>query len=129
MQVNLTASQRLLTATIPFLKLGVDPCLIIVGTKNAPAPGRGMSCYSVRPFSWSLPPPSQPAGRQGSSHPARPHRCARARSLWRAGEHGTSGRCVRHRPVERGSPQDPRRRLQPYGRPVQAQKPPQGSKK
>ncbi|EKX39060.1 hypothetical protein GUITHDRAFT_143855 [Guillardia theta CCMP2712] len=47
MQVNLTASQRLLTATIPYLKLGVDPCLIIVGTKNAPAPGRGMSCYSV----------------------------------------------------------------------------------
>jgi len=47
MSVNLTASQRLLSAAIPFLKLGVDPAVIIVGTKNAPAPGKGMACYSV----------------------------------------------------------------------------------
>lgn len=47
MNVNLTATQRLLSATIPYLKLGVDPSVVIVGTKNAPAPGKGMSCYSV----------------------------------------------------------------------------------
>mmetsp|Transcript_59498 Transcript_59498/g.158335 ORF Transcript_59498/g.158335 Transcript_59498/m.158335 type:complete len:503 (-) Transcript_59498:177-1685(-) len=47
MNVNLTASQRLLSIAIPFLKQGVDPCVIIVGTKNAPAPGKGMACYSV----------------------------------------------------------------------------------
>eukprot|EP00285_Hemiselmis_virescens_P009834 CAMPEP_0173392986 /NCGR_PEP_ID=MMETSP1356-20130122/21847_1 /TAXON_ID=77927 ORGANISM="Hemiselmis virescens, Strain PCC157" /NCGR_SAMPLE_ID=MMETSP1356 /ASSEMBLY_ACC=CAM_ASM_000847 /LENGTH=663 /DNA_ID=CAMNT_0014350933 /DNA_START=9 /DNA_END=1996 /DNA_ORIENTATION=- len=47
MSINLTASQRLLSACVPFLKLGVDPSVVIVGTKNAPAPGKGMSCYSV----------------------------------------------------------------------------------
>ena len=46
MDINLTASQRLMTATIPYLKLGVDPCIVIVGTKNAPAPGKSMAAYS-----------------------------------------------------------------------------------
>lgn len=46
MNINLTASQRLMTASIPFLKLGVDPCVVIVGTKNAPAPGKSMAAYS-----------------------------------------------------------------------------------
>ena len=46
MDINLTASQRLMTASIPYLKLGVDPCIIIVGTKNAPAPGKSMAAYS-----------------------------------------------------------------------------------
>jgi len=46
MNINLSASQRLMTAAIPYLKLGVDPCMIIVGTKNAPAPGKSMAAYS-----------------------------------------------------------------------------------
>ena len=46
MNINLTASQRLMTACIPYLKLGVDPCMVIVGTKNAPAPGKSMAAYS-----------------------------------------------------------------------------------
>ncbi len=29
------------------MQQGVDPCVVIVGTKNAPAPGKGMACYSV----------------------------------------------------------------------------------
>ena len=46
MNINLTASQRLMTACVPYLKLGVDPCIVIVGTKNAPAPGKSMAAYS-----------------------------------------------------------------------------------
>jgi hypothetical protein len=37
---DVTASQRLMTAAIPYLKLGCHPAIIIVGTKNAPAPGK-----------------------------------------------------------------------------------------
>lgn len=46
-EVNLTSQQRLLQACAPFLKLGCDPAVIIIGSKNAPAPGRGSGAYSV----------------------------------------------------------------------------------
>ncbi len=46
-RVNLTATQRLLTAAIPFLKLGIDPSVLIVGSRNVPAPGPGAAAYSV----------------------------------------------------------------------------------
>jgi|AntAceMinimDraft_11_1070367.scaffolds.fasta_scaffold02039_10 rhamnose utilization protein RhaD (predicted bifunctional aldolase and dehydrogenase)/NAD(P)-dependent dehydrogenase (short-subunit alcohol dehydrogenase family) len=47
MTLNLTATQRFMTATIPFLKLGVDPSIVIVGSRNFAAPGPGASAYSV----------------------------------------------------------------------------------
>lgn len=47
MAVNLTATQRLLTATIPFLKLGLDASLLLVGSRNYAAPGAGAAAYSV----------------------------------------------------------------------------------
>src|SRR6185503_6215406 len=37
--VNLTSHQRLLTAAIPYLQHGVDASVVIVGSKNVPAPG------------------------------------------------------------------------------------------
>jgi len=46
-QVNLTSQQRLLQACAPFLKLGCDPAVIFIGSKNAPAPGPGAGSYSV----------------------------------------------------------------------------------
>jgi len=45
--INLTATQRLLTATIPYLKLGVNPSILVVGSRNFTAPGPGAAAYSV----------------------------------------------------------------------------------
>jgi len=47
MAVNLTATQRVMTAAIPYLKLGVSPSLLIVGSRNYAAPGPGAAAYSV----------------------------------------------------------------------------------
>ena len=46
-EVNLTSQQRLLQACAPFLKMGWDPAVIIIGSKNAQAPGPGAGAYSV----------------------------------------------------------------------------------
>ncbi|MFT4614599.1 MAG: rhamnose utilization protein RhaD (predicted bifunctional aldolase and dehydrogenase) [Bacteroidia bacterium] len=45
--VNLTATQRFMTAAIPFLKLGINPSILVVGSRNYPAPGPGAAAYSV----------------------------------------------------------------------------------
>lgn len=45
--INLTATQRFLSATIPYLKLGVNPSILIVGSRNFAAPGPGAAAYSV----------------------------------------------------------------------------------
>lgn len=47
LEVNLTGTQRLLAATIPFLKLGVDPAIVLIGSRNVPGPGAGAAAYSV----------------------------------------------------------------------------------
>ncbi|MBI4308947.1 MAG: bifunctional aldolase/short-chain dehydrogenase [Candidatus Omnitrophica bacterium] len=47
MAVNLTSHQRLMTAAAKYLVLGVDPAVIIIGSKNVPAPGPGAAAYSV----------------------------------------------------------------------------------
>lgn len=47
MAVNLTAHQRLLTACAPFLQRGIDPAIIMIASKNVPAPGPGAAAYSV----------------------------------------------------------------------------------
>lgn len=46
MAVNLTSHQVLLKHTIPFLKLGVDPAIVLVGSRNVAAPGAGAASYS-----------------------------------------------------------------------------------
>jgi len=45
--VNLDAHRVVLQKTIPFLELGIDPAVVIVGSKNVPAPGKGAAAYSV----------------------------------------------------------------------------------
>ncbi|MCF6331349.1 MAG: bifunctional aldolase/short-chain dehydrogenase [Sulfurimonas sp.] len=45
--INLTAHQKLIKQTAPFLKLGIDPAIVMVASKNFPAPGKGAAAYSV----------------------------------------------------------------------------------
>lgn len=47
MNLNLTSHLRMIRETIPYLKLGYDPSVIIVGSKNVPAPGPGAAAYST----------------------------------------------------------------------------------
>ncbi|MDP2653085.1 MAG: bifunctional aldolase/short-chain dehydrogenase [Candidatus Omnitrophota bacterium] len=47
LRVNLTSHQYLLTEAVPYLKEGLEPAVIVVGSKNVPAPGPGVSAYSV----------------------------------------------------------------------------------
>lgn len=44
--VNLTSHQKLLKYTYPYLKQGVDPAVVIVGSRNVNAPGPGAASYS-----------------------------------------------------------------------------------
>ncbi len=45
--LNLTSHQQVLQACIPYLEMGIDPAVIIMASKNVPAPGPGASAYSV----------------------------------------------------------------------------------
>jgi len=47
MALNLSSHQRLMQETIPYLKRGIDPAMVIIASKNVPAPGPGASAYSV----------------------------------------------------------------------------------
>jgi len=47
MELNLGSHQRLMQETIPYLKLGLDPSIVVVASKNVPAPGPGAAAYSV----------------------------------------------------------------------------------
>ena len=47
MDVNLNSHQRLMKYCIPFLRLGIDPAIVIIASKNVPAPGPGASAYSA----------------------------------------------------------------------------------
>ena len=46
MAVNLTSHQKLLKYTIPYLKKGIDPAIVLVGSRNVNAPGAGAASYS-----------------------------------------------------------------------------------
>ncbi len=47
LQLNLTSHMTLLRSAVPFLRLGFDPSVVIIGSKNVPAPGPGAAAYSV----------------------------------------------------------------------------------
>lgn len=47
MALNVTSHQRLLQACIPYLELGIDAAVVLVASKNVPAPGPGASAYSA----------------------------------------------------------------------------------
>jgi rhamnose utilization protein RhaD (predicted bifunctional aldolase and dehydrogenase)/NAD(P)-dependent dehydrogenase (short-subunit alcohol dehydrogenase family) len=46
-EVNLSGHQHVLNACIPYLESGIDAAIVIVGSKNVPAPGHGAAAYSV----------------------------------------------------------------------------------
>ena len=45
--INLNSHQILIKACIPYLELGIDPAVVIIASKNVPAPGPGAGAYSV----------------------------------------------------------------------------------
>ena len=45
--VNLSAHRKVLKQAIPYLRHGIGPALVVVGSRNVPAPGVGASAYSV----------------------------------------------------------------------------------
>ena len=47
LEVNLSAPQRLLQHCQTFLEQGIEPAVVLVGSKNVPAPGQGAAAYSV----------------------------------------------------------------------------------
>ena len=47
LSLNLTSHRQLLQACIPYLEHGINPSIVIIGSKNVPAPGPGAASYSV----------------------------------------------------------------------------------
>ena len=47
LEVNLSNHLRMIQICLPFLKWGIDPCIVIIASKNVVAPGPGASAYSV----------------------------------------------------------------------------------
>jgi len=46
-QLNLTSHMKVLRGCQPYLQNGVDPAVVIIGSKNVPAPGPGAAAYSA----------------------------------------------------------------------------------
>ncbi len=47
LDINLTSHQRLLKMCTPFLELGHEAAVVLIASKNVPAPGPGAAAYSV----------------------------------------------------------------------------------
>ncbi|MDH5400719.1 MAG: SDR family oxidoreductase, partial [Cyclobacteriaceae bacterium] len=47
MAINVTSHQRLFTLALPYLKEGIEAAIVIIASKNVPAPGPGQAAYSV----------------------------------------------------------------------------------
>ncbi len=47
LDLNLSSHQRLLRYAIPYLKHGIEPAVVFVGSRNVPAPGPDASAYSA----------------------------------------------------------------------------------
>ncbi|MFC1553450.1 bifunctional aldolase/short-chain dehydrogenase [candidate division KSB1 bacterium] len=47
MNLNLTSHQKVMRACIPYLKYGIEPAVVVMASKNVPAPGPGAAAYSV----------------------------------------------------------------------------------
>jgi len=45
--VNLTSHMKVLRSALPYLKHGFDPAVVVIGSKNVPAPGPGAGAYSA----------------------------------------------------------------------------------
>lgn len=47
LELNLSSHMKVMRACVPFLKQGFDPAVVIVASKNVPAPGPGAAAYSA----------------------------------------------------------------------------------
>lgn len=47
LELNLTSHMRVLRAATPFLERGIEPAVLVVASRNVPAPGPGAAPYSV----------------------------------------------------------------------------------
>ncbi|MEX2131198.1 MAG: SDR family NAD(P)-dependent oxidoreductase, partial [Pseudohongiellaceae bacterium] len=47
LELNLSSHMKLMRATIPFLQLGIEPAVVVIASKNVPAPGPGAAAYSA----------------------------------------------------------------------------------
>lgn len=47
MDLNVSSHRRLLTMCLPYMEHGIDPAIVLIASKNVPAPGPGASAYSV----------------------------------------------------------------------------------
>ncbi|MBN4066511.1 bifunctional aldolase/short-chain dehydrogenase [Simkania negevensis] len=47
LDINLTAHCLLWKKCVPFLSVGIDPIILVIASKNVPAPGPGAAAYSV----------------------------------------------------------------------------------
>jgi len=47
LDVNLTGAMYLIRAATPYLVLGIDPAIVVIASKNVPAPGPGAAAYSA----------------------------------------------------------------------------------
>ena len=47
LELNLSSHMRVLRACLPYLKQGFNPAVVIVASKNVPAPGRAAAAYSA----------------------------------------------------------------------------------
>ena len=45
--VNLTSHRTLIKHAVPFLRLGIDPAVVFIGSRNVAAPGASAAAYSV----------------------------------------------------------------------------------
>jgi rhamnose utilization protein RhaD (predicted bifunctional aldolase and dehydrogenase)/NAD(P)-dependent dehydrogenase (short-subunit alcohol dehydrogenase family) len=47
LDINVTSHQKLIQLCTPFLEIGFEPAIVLIASKNVPAPGPGASAYSV----------------------------------------------------------------------------------
>ena len=47
LDVNVTGHLRVLRGAVPFLRFGIEPAVVVVGSKNVPAPGIAAATYSA----------------------------------------------------------------------------------
>lgn len=47
MALNMTSHMKVLRACLPYLRNGIDPAVVIIASKNVPAPGPGAAAYSA----------------------------------------------------------------------------------
>lgn len=47
LDLNVTSHMHAMRAAVPFLERGIDPAIVVIGSRNVPAPGPGAAAYSA----------------------------------------------------------------------------------